>query len=492
MVPSRVFLFCSKGLRALILSSGIAASAAVLVGCDAGSVTTPSPGAGSGTAPWLTLPAGSRYFEKEGRRAPVLLRNISAPDVPTFTTFLGQAHAAGTTVVRVQLTQGFGYDTLGIDANGAVLPDFASSWDSVLDEAERQELSVVVVFAIWGDWNDGTPDLGWTHFSANPLGSALGGPAQSPADLFVPGSATQTAWIGWATSLVDRWKARPNIVAWEVFSELDIASGSTEATATAFAEAAADAVRAKDPMNRPVLASTTDGPLLQGAPWTQLWASRANDLVSVHVYDENLDTVATSRVQTVLSLTQKPILIGESGLDAATPDGTNVTSAPNAAVGLRHAIWAELLSGAVDARALYWEDGYAVNVSSSEVDLVDADQDLEATAAQWLGDTDFSTLAPLGVMASPQVYGAALGSETLVLGWVRNGASLPPDWTAAAESQVSVWVVLPSGAADGMWTVTLTDPTSGVKTNVVGTSVGGRLTFTIASLADAVGFEAHP
>jgi FRG domain len=44
-----------------------------------------------------------------------MLRNVSAGSAPAFTPLFHAAHAAGTTVVRLQLTQGLGYDTLGID-----------------------------------------------------------------------------------------------------------------------------------------------------------------------------------------------------------------------------------------------------------------------------------------------------------------------------------------------------------------------------------------
>src|SRR5262245_30991981 len=69
-------------------------------------------------APWLSLPAGARYFERDGIRAPVLMRNISAPSVAAFTPLFEAASEAGTSVVRLQLSQGFGYETLGMSNDG--------------------------------------------------------------------------------------------------------------------------------------------------------------------------------------------------------------------------------------------------------------------------------------------------------------------------------------------------------------------------------------
>jgi hypothetical protein len=160
-----------------------------------------------------------------------------------------------------------------------VLPAFAAAWDTVLDEAAQQDLAVVIVFAIWGDWNDGTPAEGWVHFDANPLNQVLGGPADLPSELFSD-TPTQRAWLAWVSSLVTRWSDRANVVAWESFSELDLASGTTETNATAFASTAAAAIRAADPMGRPVFASTSDLPLLLDQPWTTFWASDGVDLAT--------------------------------------------------------------------------------------------------------------------------------------------------------------------------------------------------------------------
>jgi len=68
------------------------------------------------------------------------------------------------------------------------------------------------------------------------------------------------------------WQGLPNLVGWEVFSELDLITGSSEAAATDFMEQAARVVRAADTKSRPVTAS------LGGANhWPQLFHSDAPD-----------------------------------------------------------------------------------------------------------------------------------------------------------------------------------------------------------------------
>lgn len=56
-------------------------------------------------------------------------------------------------------------------------------------------------------------------------------------------------------TLVERWQGRPNIIGWDVFSELNLITGATEVEAVAFAEAARSVVRAADLSLRPVTAS---------------------------------------------------------------------------------------------------------------------------------------------------------------------------------------------------------------------------------------------
>jgi len=437
---------------------------------------------------WFSLPPNSRYFEADGIRRPLLMRNVSAPSVSAFLPLFRDAKAAGTELVRLQLTQGFGYGTLGIDPRGRVLPDWASQWDDVLDAAEQQGLAVIPVFAIWGDWNDGNPDWGWTHFDANPLNVTHGGPATSPQELFLDGETTK-AWHAWLAALIERWHTRPNIVAWELFSELDLATGVTEPSATAFVEKSAELVRSLDVLGRPVFASTSDLPLLNGAPWTELSESPGNDILSLHPYDPDLDRAAVSRVHTLFASSEKPVLIGESGLDAAAPDGTTLTSSAHAATGLTRAIWAELVSGAASARSLYWEDGYAAYFPESGLGLVNERRELEREAAAWLEGKNFTGLLPVE-LAGATHFGAAMASANRVYGWARNAQSYAPDYATLPLDEFKIEVGLPPDTPDATWSITLTNPYDGSSFELEGVSEAGVLAFDVARSMDDLAFEA--
>ncbi|HKO48546.1 MAG TPA: hypothetical protein VJV79_12530 [Polyangiaceae bacterium] len=466
---------------------------ASVAGCDAQAPSSDAASggaAGVGSAPWWTLPPGSRYLAKDGRQAPLLLRNLTAASAAAFVPLLEAAHAAGADAVRVQLTQGFGYDTLGIDSQGAVLSSWAASWDAVFSAAEKEQLAVIPVFGIWGDWNSGVPDHGWTHFAANPLSRANGGPASSPVELLTD-SETRRLWLSWLATLIERWHHYPNIIAWETFSELDLVTGANETNATDFAGRARDVIRTHDPHSRPVIASTSDLPLIHGQPGSA-WVGRGSDLASIHPYDANLAATVAARVRMVTDTTSKPVIIGESGLDAAPPDGTTLTSSPAARDGLQQAIWTELVSGAASARAFYWEDGYATYYPQTGSAFVRAMNDLDSVAAQWLKGADYTGLVP-GTLESPESMPYAVSyvaGENQVRGYARSQALIAPNWSAPPLPSISLSLAFPEQASDGQWSVVFTTRTGEALPPVQGTSSGNALTFSVPGGFTSLAFVA--
>ena len=307
--------------------------------------------------PPMTLNAGDGYFSIGGRQQVVFERNLTAYWQTDFNTILGLTKAGGSRLMRVQLELGFGNANV-MTPTGGVDEAWAQKWEQVFDEANADGIYVIVMFAGWPNWNDGTPDMSYTRWAENPLNKANGGPAATPGELFVPGSKTQVLWLDWVKTLVHRWRDRTNIAAWEVFSEINLASGVTEQSGVAFVDAAAAAVRSVDPRHRAVTASLGD---VQN-DWPSLLRDPALDFNEIHPYPPSgqLDTTIIAEVRQKLADYGKPVLIGESGLNASPPDGSTLETAARASVGVKHAIWAGLVSGALDARALYWQDSVGI------------------------------------------------------------------------------------------------------------------------------------
>jgi len=241
-----------------------------------------------------------------------------------------------------------------------------------------------------------------------------------------------------------------------------------------------------------VFASTSDLPLLGGQPWSALWASRGADLASIHPYDANLDAAVLQRVQGVRSTTSKPIFIGESGLDAAPPDGTTLTSLPAARSGLQQAVWTELFADTASARALYWEDGYAAYYQQTGSALVQAMNDLDAAAAKWLVGADYTGLLPGLVAPSSSAPYAVyfVAGQNQVRGYVRSQASAAPDWSAPALPSAELTLAFPEAATDGAWSVTFTTTAGDVLPPSSGASSANQLSFSMPGGVSSLAFVA--
>ena len=302
-------------------------------------------------APVLELRKGEQYFRLNGAPTFLLGRNPVGVSPDAFATHFKHAAAAGEKFMRIHFT----YSPPG-EQPGEVHPDMVKSWDAVLDAAEQHHLAVLPVLGIWSDWNDGSHGETWHLWEKNAFNAALGGPAQRPAEL-LDDTPCRRLWFKRLETFVRHWAARRCIVAWEIFSEVDLITGASEERAVAFAARAATVIRAADPVHRPTTLSQAGV-----NAWPKLLRSDAVQIVQVHPYAAapfggNLDELILKSVRERLRDYGKPVLIGECGLDWAPPRGT-LEVAPGAEVGIRHAIWASVVSGAMSGRMLWWQDGW--------------------------------------------------------------------------------------------------------------------------------------
>jgi hypothetical protein len=403
--------------------------------------------------PVLELVKGEKYFRFEDTQRLVLGRNPVAVSPDAFTEHFKNAAAAGETFMRIH----FCYMPSDEKA-GELHPGMLKSWDAALDAAEKYHLSVMPVLGVWADWNDGSKGEVWHAWDKNPFNALHGGPARSPAELFEPGKCREL-WLKRLEAFVRHWEGRRCIVAWEVFSELDMLTGSSEGKGAAFIEEAAKVIRAADRLKRPVTCSLT-----VVNEWPTLFKSDAVDLVQVHPYGDtgkgDLDDLILRSVRKRLATYGKPVLLGECGLDWRPPRGT-LDASERAPIGLRHAIWAAMVSGAMNARMFWWQDGYD---QFEKADLTRHYQKIAETAALFVKAVDYSGLAPVECEMSAGIRGAMLGSATdgpgegkTIVGWFRDARCIAPQWPT--EPTKEQWVVMP--ARDGPWLVDVVDPETG-------------------------------
>jgi hypothetical protein len=449
------------------------------------SIPTAVPTATPIPIPVITLNKGDLYFSVDGRQGFIFSRNLAGWQPSQYSQLLDLTAAGGSQLVRLQLDSlGMGYSN-----TGQVDDAWAKNWEQVFDKAASNGIDVLPVFSGWFDWNDGS---GYSTWNTNPLNTANGGPVQTPLELFTSGSPTQKLWLGWMEKLISRWQGRKNIIAWEVFSEINMVPGTTEPAAIDFVNNAAHIIQNADPSHRPLTASLADF-----GNWSNFYRAGSLDFINIHPYPVSgkLDSTILAEVRTMLAAYRKPVLIGESGLSFLTPD-TNpptLTTADRAAIGIAHAIWAGVVSGAMNGRGLYWEDGFGVYFPALNFPWLRKYADADLPASRFVEGVDFANFQPLASTSGPEVWGAALGSDKLVLGWYRDAACEPPNWDLKPVLSGQTVVLTVPGAAPG-WQVDFYNTKTGtdITSTAAITRSGDKLTILLPDFMDDIAFKLYP
>jgi hypothetical protein len=437
--------------------------------------------------PKITLTKGERYFRINGKPTFLFSRNLAGFTPNDFAILLTQAHEAGDAFVRVDTghdamggIKGFGYTK-----DGAIREDWAKNWDIFFENAESKGLYVLPTFSGGVYWNS-DPNIKWQY---NPFNSANGGLAGNPVDILKKDSPTQLLYLKWFRDVVIRWSKHKNILAWEVFTEINLMNGVNESLAIYLAEQLANIVHENDPLNRPVTTALADT-----GNWPRFLKNTAIDYINIHPYPVNgqLDRRILAGVRSLLEKYQKPVLIGESGLSYLPPDTKPATwdAADRADVGIRHAIWAAMISGAMNGRALWWQDGFGIFFPSTGWSFVNRYEDIETPAVKFTAEIDFSDFKPMNVLFSDSIFGAAIGNEKSVVGWFRDAKCEPPDWKLQPViSKQNVTITVPGSAAS--WRVDFYNTKTGkdVLSSITAARKGQKVTFALPDFTDDIAFK---
>ncbi len=438
--------------------------------------------------PAITLPAGGFYFRVDGESAFLFSRNPAGINPADFESILAAAARQGDRFLRLTVAtpamggdHGFGYNN-----KGEILKDWSDHWEDFFDKAEAKGVYVLPVLTTWYDWNA----TGYNTWTANPFNAANGGPADHPREFFRKDSPTQLLFMKMVERLVKRWRDHKNILAWEAFSEINNIQGISQTEGIYLAGQLYKTIKAADGSGRPVSTSLADW-----GNWDSLLRSDAVDFIGFHPYpaDGKMDRHILQEVARLRSAIGKPVLIGESGLHFATPDSAEgkITVAEKALTGLRHAVWAELVSGAMNGRALWWEDGVGIYFPALGMPWVRKYDTLETAMVRFSARVDLAGFQPLRAAVSGKIFGGAAGNEAMILGWFRDAKCEPPDWPAPriAAGQ-TVTLTVPGTAAE--WKVDFYSTQNGADVigSVTVTRKGGAVTITLPEFSDDIAFKA--
>jgi len=390
---------------------------------------------------------GEKYFRVDGRQSFVLGRNPAGISPKDYDEHFRHAAKAGERFMRIHFT----YIPSG-EKPGEIDAGMLSAWDAILDSAEKYKLAVLPVLGVWADWNDGSKNETWHRWDSNPYNIALGGPAKGPDEVF-DDTLCRKLWLKRLETFIKHWSQHRCIVGWEIFSELDLVTSANEERAVKFTESAAEVIRAADAWKRPITASQAGVD-----EWPKLLKSNALDFIEIHpysdgVYGGKLDELILSTVRQRLSKYNKPVLVGECGLSSAPPRNT-LDAAPRAEIGIRNAIWASIVSGAMNGRMLWWQDGCD---QFEKVDLCSHYNHIATSAAAFVYGVDYTGFKPVACVMSDGLMGAMIGNDKERLGWFRDTKCNPPDWPVKPISRQTV-TLKTSGKA---WKIEFMDTVTG-------------------------------
>jgi hypothetical protein len=445
--------------------------------------------------PEITLKPGEMYFRVNGKPAFVFSRNLAGLTPRDYEQLVASAQQHGTLVVRVGVDNqsmsvpSFGY---GFTNKGEIVEEWSDNWEHFFEVAEAKGIYVMPFFTGWFNWNSELD--GWDH---NPFNVANGGPAKDGTEFLKQDSPTQTLYLKWFKEVISRWQKHENILAWEVASEINLIPGASEQDGIYFVERSAAVIQEADPHHRPVTVSLGGFPEWREVWWLDLYRSDAIAFTNIHPYPPSghLDTEIIRQSRMLLEEYGKPVLNGESGLNAAEPNREEgkITVAKNADLGIKHAVWAGTVSGAMNGRALFWEDSYGIYFPALGGTFLSKYKDVELPAANFMKDMDMTGFVPLTSNPSGKIVGAALGNETMVIGWFRDAGCEPPDWPLQPLiSGQSVIVIVPGSAQE--WIVDFYDTQTGtdVISSATVTRQGDRITITLPDFTDDIAFKMYP
>jgi len=233
------------------------------------------------------------------------------------------------------------------DGNGLGRYDQEAAWriDYVMEMAERLGMRVLICIDSFNSLDAGG-DGQWRRY---PYNAANGGSCETTRDFFTNAEAKRL-FRQRLRYLVARWGYSTSVLAWEFWNEVDIVTGYDSATAAAWHEEMARALREMDPWGHLITTSYANTP---GDPAVDGLAEM--DFVQSHNYGsrdaaEVIGAVSLAKTKTY----GKPHYFGEFGTDAV---GRGNTRDPEG-IHLHNGLWAAMMSNSAGTAMLWWWDNY--------------------------------------------------------------------------------------------------------------------------------------
>ena len=301
-----------------------------------------------------------QYFEtSDGRPLPFIGANVcwhGARGTYDYDDWFAAMSHAGENYARLWMCPwAFGIET---ETNSLTRYRLDRAWqlDTVLNRAEQLHIYLLLCLDYHGMFETQVDVFGGNNYwPRNPYNVANGGPCANQTAFFTNTTA-RAIYQKRLRYLIARYGYSQNLFAWEFFNEIDNVYQYLNASSVASWHAAVGAwLRTNDPFRHLVTTSLTGG-----SDRPEIWTLPQLDFATYHSYNEpgpasRLATVA----QSFLSRYQKPVMIGEFGIDYR---GWARANDPYLR-GLRQGVWGGALGGSVGTgMSWWWENLHSENV----------------------------------------------------------------------------------------------------------------------------------
>jgi hypothetical protein len=255
-----------------------------------------------------------------------------------------------------------------LEAPGSPLGDYTQrldrAWqlDYVFDLAQQSGLSLMLCLQ-----NHGPFSLVFnSEWAQNPYNDANGGPLAQPQDFFTDPTA-RDLFRRRTRYCVARWSYAPQLLAWELWNEVDLTGGYDQATVASWHHDMAGYLRSLDPNQHLVTTSLSFYPSLTQSPTDgQIWDTADLDLTQVHRYTTLGDGIVLGDADVSSDLPQwadlmltrhgRPTLVGEYGVNSQSADITQTLDPTG--IAFHDSLWSAALSGAFGTAMTWWWDTY--------------------------------------------------------------------------------------------------------------------------------------
>jgi hypothetical protein len=428
---------------------------------------------------FLSIPDGARHLAfDDGTPFFAVGENLSWADFRgtyAYEDWIAKLAASGANYIRLWMTE---WD-MGVLYQPATLEDWSArmdrAWrlDRVFELADQHGLYVML--SLQSHFPFDLASIFGSGWGTNPFNAANGGPLVTPDEFYTDPYAREI-FRRYLRYVVARWGYSPNLLAWELWNESDLAEQpSTIDPVVDWHREMARLLRELDPNDHLVTTSTSDENMtilawlnshnssfsIQEWPlvYDPVWQLPEIDFVQLHSYQHYTRDVVLPVADTIFELVDrmaqygKPVLLAEAGVDGGGLEEQRVADPEGE--GFHDLLWAGAFSGAFGSGMCWWWD----KVVDPEDWYFHFTPLARLTEGVPFARKPFERHRGLPVEAPDhEVVAHVLSGRATLLAWVKNVAH---EYATPDRSTVSGATFAPPLAHDGRWVGAWVDPWTG-------------------------------